>query len=370
MKISVKAYRIFAKVLLALIILAAVAAVGFLALQISGKNRLYRGTDSSVPELSMGLRGDRALEADSSGGAQGMETSEDMEEDNWQEGDVRYEGVHYRYNSEILTFLFMGIDKQGEVKDAESGIDGGQSDAIFLLVLNPKTKEASVIGVNRDTMTDIDVYSKGGAYMGTVTGQVTLQHGYGDGRELSCERSMKAVSGLFYNLPIHGYFAVNMGAIPLINDAVGGVEVEVLENVKNGEKLLFREGDTVHLQGMDAYYYLKVRDIGSFESAGRRMERQKQYLTAYAAAALSAIKKDITLPVTLYNTLSKYMVTDITIDEVSYLAAQAAGYSFGEENIYSLTGETIMGEKFEEFYVDEEALYELILRVFYEQVGE
>jgi len=377
MKISVRAYRIIAKILLALVILVVVAAVAFLGLQLSGKNRLYQKNGNGAPVLSEGLRSEKTSEEGS--GNETLESGEliaeenaqeaaSQEESNWQEGDVRYQGIHYRYNSEILTFLFLGIDKMEEVKDAKNGIDGGQSDAIFLLILNPKTKEASVIGVNRDTMTDIDVYSKDGNFIGTTTGQLTLQHGYGDGREQSCERSMKAVSSLFYNLPIHGYCAINMGAIPLINDAVGGVEITALENVKNEGRLLFKEGENVHLKGMNAYYYLKVRDTESFESAGRRLERQKQYLTAYAAAAMEAIKKDITLPVTLYSTLSKYMVTDITIDEVSYLATQAAGYSFKTENMYSLEGETLMGEKFEEFYADDKALYELILKVFYEQV--
>ena len=33
------------------------------------------------------------------------------------------------------------------------------------------------------------------------------------------------MSNLFYQLPIHGYAAINMSAIATINDAVGGVDV-------------------------------------------------------------------------------------------------------------------------------------------------
>ena len=62
------------------------------------------------------------------------------------------------------------------------------------------------------------------------------------------------------------------------------------------------------------------------------------------------------------------MVTDITVDEVGYLAAQAAGYGFRREDMHTLEGETRMGEVYEEFYADEKALYELILEVFYEEV--
>ena len=43
----------------------------------------------------------------------------------------------------------------------------------------------------------LDVYDEDGVYMGQYTKQITLQHGYGDGMELSCERSVAAVSRLF-----------------------------------------------------------------------------------------------------------------------------------------------------------------------------
>lgn len=354
-KVGVRILHILMKTLLGVAVTIFICAISFLILQIFGKNSLYSNADNgemikTLSEMTIKLGGD-------SGGGDG----------DWADGDIRYQGIHYRYNKDVLTFLFMGIDKMTEVRAVEDGFDGGQSDALFLLVLDPHQKKISVIGIPRDTMTDIEVYSKEGDYIGMARGQITLQHGYGDGAELSCERSMKAVSHLFYNLPIHGYCAINMGAIPLINDAVGGIELKALETL-DFKDFHIKEGETVYLQGMDAYYYLHNRDTGSFNSAGRRLGRQKQYLTAYAGAAIEATKKDITFPVNLYSTLSKYMVTDITVDEVSYLATQVMGYSFSEEGMYSLAGITVMGEKFEEFYVDEQTLYELILKVFYEEV--
>lgn len=350
-----KAGRVLLTALLAVAVFISLAAVGFLVLQIVGKNRLYGSASSgelvaSLSEMAVSFGG----------------STEQGEEEDWQAGDVRYEGAHYRYNEDILTFLFLGIDRMGEVEPVEDGIDGGQSDAIFLLALDPHKKEATVIGIPRDTMAEVEIYTRSGTLMGTDTTQLCLQHGYGDGAQLSCERSVKAVSRLFYGLPIHGYCAVNMGAIPLLNDAVGGVTLRALEKM-DFKDFRAEEGEELHLEGMDAYYYLHNRDITSFNSAGRRLQRQKQYLTEYAGAALAALKEDITLPVALYGTLSRYMVTDITVDEVGYLATQAAGYSLGE--IRSLKGATVMGEKHEEFYPDEEALYRLVLEVFYEEVG-
>lgn len=363
MKISVRFYRVIAKVLLAIVILAAAGVLVFVGLQISGRNKLNSGNKGAVPELNLSELADDPSPTPAASVAASTDIT--PEQDNWQEGDVRYQGVHYRYNADIMTFLFLGIDKMSEVKPVKNGIDGGQSDAIFLLVLNPHSKEISMIAIPRDTMTDIDVYDKEGYFMYTSLEQLTLQHGYGDGATVSCERSEKAVQKLFYNLPIHGYCSINMGAIPLINDAVGGVEVDVLEDVINTG---MKEGDRVLLKGMNAYYYLHNRDTKSPESAVRRLERQKQYLELYAAAAMEAMKSDLTLPVTLYNDLSKYMVTDISLDEITYLAVQAAGYHFDSGNLHSLKGKTVMGEQYEEFYVDEKALYELILEVFYEEV--
>lgn len=371
MKINARGYRILIRVLIAIVLLVIMMVVVFLILQISGRNRLYNRSNTVRPDLNIsGL----AEAVDSELPEEAKVEGQEAEPDNsyvWQEGDVRYHGGIYRYNEDILTFLFLGIDKLSEVKPVKNSIDGGQSDAIFLLVLNPVNKEATVIGIPRDTMAEVEVYDKKGKYRGTDIRQICLQHGYGDGAELSCERSVTAVSKLFYNLPIHGYCALNMGAIPLLNDAVGGVDVIALEDASLSEVKSFRakKGEALHLEGMDAYVYLRARDTGQSKSAAGRLERQKQYLTAYASKAVEALKSDITLPVSLYNTLSKYMVTDITIDEVSYLATRVAEYQFPEENMFSLAGDINTEGKYEKFYVDEQALYELILKVFYVEVN-
>ena len=87
------------------------------------------------------------------------------------------------------------------------------------------------------------------------------------------------------------------------------------------------------------------------------------------AKAREALGSNPGLALELYSALSGYMVTDITLDEVNYLASIILDYSFSGDRIYSLEGETVVGDwNFEEFYPDEEALYELILDIFYEPV--
>lgn len=290
------------------------------------------------------------------------------EAEKWQEGWVKYQGQIYAYNEDILTFLFMGIDKtDGNVQEVAEGTNGGQADAIFLLVLDSHSRKASVIGINRNTMTEIDIYNGEGAYVNTVTAQIAVQHGFGNGVEKSCEYQKEAVSRLFYRLPIHGYAAVNMSAIPEMNDLIGGVDVTVLEDM-TAEVPAFTEGAEVHLEGRDALTYVRYRDRNIFGSADQRLARQKQYLTKFISAAKMAAREDVSTVMRLYQTAAPMMTTDITLDEAVYLASQALDYRLESSDFHMLAGETVMGEQFEEYYIDETALYELILEIFYEPV--
>ncbi|MBO5474021.1 MAG: LCP family protein [Lachnospiraceae bacterium] len=304
------------------------------------------------------------------------EETEDLTEEEqqvWQEGWVKYQGQVYAYNEDVLTFLFMGIDKNDEVvKEVEEGTNGGQADALFLLVLNPHTESISVIGINRNSMTDIDIYNEEGAYVNTVEAQIAVQHGFGNGVEESCEYQVKAVRNLFYQIPVHGYCAINAKAVIPLTDMVGGVELTALEDVKRyGDKsgaLAVKEGERKLLDGENAYSYVRSRDTKTFGSADMRLQRQKQYLAEMMKKLKEQTAKDLLLPVRMYNELANYMTTDVTADEVAYLSQIALNYRFDQSSIYSLEGETVQGEEFEEFHVDETALYEMILEIFYEPV--
>lgn len=325
---------------------------GFQIVRVTGKNNLMSKAQAAQPNLAPVM-------------AQAVLTQE--EESKWQDGWIKYKDTVYAYNEDIMTFLIMGIDKRSDVKEVAEGTNGGQADALFLVVMNPHEKAINIIGVNRNAMTDIDVYNEQGAYVTTTKAQIAVQHGFGNGVEKSCEYQKKAVANLFYDLPIHGYAAINMSAISTINDAVGGVEVTVLEDLTNRDSTLIKDAK-VHLMGDSAFWYVKERDTKVFGSADHRLARQKQYLNAFVDAAKRAAKKDITIAVDLYQAIAAQMVTDVTMDEVAYLAPILVDYEFDTDSFYMLEGETVMGEQFEEFYVDENALYEMILEVFYEEV--
>ncbi len=285
------------------------------------------------------------------------------------DGAIRYNGKTYLYKEDILTFLCMGIDRKGEVEAADNLFQGGQADSLFLAVLDPDEKRIRIIGINRDTMTEINIYDANGLYAGKQVAQIALAHAYGEGLEESCENTVEAVSNLFYGLPIHGYCALNMSVISTVNDAVGGVDVTIPASLV-GKEEGWTEGEQVHLMGEAAYTFIHYRDTKVDRSAEERLERQKQYLHAFVDQAKEAMRADMTLPLKLYTQVTPYMVTDITADEAVYLAGQALSYSFSPEDIYGMEGHVEMGETFEEFYQDDTALYEMILEIFYEELQE
>ena len=286
----------------------------------------------------------------------------------WKEGWVKYNGQIYAYNEDILTFLIMGIDKTKDVKEVAEGTNGGQADALFLVVLNPHDDSLSVIGINRNTMTDVSVYDNNGSFVNTVKAQIAVQHGFGNGVEESCEYQVNAVQHLFYEMPVHGYAAINMSAIGPLTDMVGGVDVVALEDIKSGNSTVIKEGEEVHLEGDLAFAYIHNRDTKEFGSADHRLERQKQFITTYLQKVKQKTKEDIGFPISVYQSIAPQTVTSLTVDEMTYLVSIAKDYSFDENYLYTLKGETKQGDVFEEFYVDETDLFELILKVFYEPV--
>lgn len=318
-----------------------------------GKRALYKRSGAETPTLAVT---EEVTQETETGSGQ-----------TWKAGWVRHNGRVYEYNSEIITFLIMGIDDMNHVSKKSGGTSGGQADSLFLLVMNPKSGKINVVAINRNTMTEIDVYDEDGNFSYTGVGQICLAHGYGDGMEQSCELEEKAVSNLFYSLPLSGYVAINMGAVPLINDAVGGVVVPRMTLVDG--KVQYGEDET--LMGEDAFKYVHFRDLSVFDSASFRLEKQKVYLRALMSKMMEAVRKDPAMIVNLYQTISQYMVTDVDVAEVTYLAGQMSNYSLDLDTIYSLKGETTTGDQgFEEFSYDENALYELMLEVFYEEVSE
>ena len=332
-------------ILIVLLVLLVTAATAFFVLRTSGRSSLFAQANEVAPSMQM--------------------TDESIEPQEILDAyTVKYKGKKYHYNQNIVTILVMGIDKSSLSAEEEGSGKAGQSDANFLLTIDSETGKTSLIAISRDTITDIHIIGATGDSLGMSKAQLALGFSYGDGRDISCQYMVDAVSKLFYGLPIHGYCAIDLDAMPILADTFGGVEVTLLHDMT----WLYpdwTEGSNVLLKGDAVTKYIRTRYHIADGTNEKRMERQKQFLMAFIKKAMSEVKNDFTLIGTLYNAISDDMVTNISFSEITYLATLALKMDFSSIDYVSVPGTTKEGNLYMEFYPDEKAFYELILDQFY-----
>lgn len=280
---------------------------------------------------------------------------------------IVYNGAKYKYNEDNINILFMGVDR--DMQDTGEKVIGenGQADVLIWAALDSKTGHLSLINISRDAMVDVNKYNVEDKYLGTDKMQLCLAYSYGDGKEKSCENTLQSVSRLMYGMPVNAYVAIDYSAIAPLNDAIGGVTVNVLEDLTQSDSAL-KAGETVTLHGEQAQTYVRSRNTEVLDSNNQRMERQKQYIDAFLQQAISQTRKNLTLPVTLYNDVSDYMVTNISASEVTHLATLMIQNGVSGGVILTVPGEVTQGDVYAEFNPDDKELYKLILSVFYKEI--
>lgn len=277
-----------------------------------------------------------------------------------------YNGTAYARREDLETVLLLGVDKfEGETP--EGYINNQQADFLLLLVMDKQHETCTPIQLNRDTMTQIQILGVTGEAAGTFTGQLALAHTYGSGEEDSCENTVLAVSNLLYGMEIDHYVSLTMDGVALLNDLVGGVTVEVLDDFSGIDDSLM-QGETVTLQGPQALTYVRSRGGMEDSSNLHRMERQRQYLSALQQQLKAAVQQEDGFTLDALLQLNEYMVSDCTVNQLSDLGDSLATYQVSD--ILTTPGDAQEGEEFMEFTVDEAALQQLVMDVFYEPVEE
>lgn len=286
-------------------------------------------------------------------------------------GELTYQGKKYRRNTAVRAILCLGIDQKGDMTQQTPG-NGGQADGIFLIAQDAARDKARILMIPRDTMTEITLFDLSGNELGKDIQHLTLQYAYGDGKEKSGEMMAEAVSHLLGDMKIDGYIAVNISAIPIINDAVGGVTVTIEEEGLEKVDSAFTKGNRVTLHGEQAEKFLRYRNVTQAHTAISRMDRQKQYMQAYMQALQSGEEKGEQLVVNLMNQIQIYMVTNMPKDQYLdvALALMNSQNSTGDGDILMLPGEDVETELFDEYHVNYEELTPIILELFYKQVGQ
>ena len=80
-----------------------------------------------------------------------------------------------------------------------------------LIVIDSKNKTVRQLKIDRDTMAEVTVLGMLGNPVGTTKMQISLAHGFGDGREESCGYARDAVSRLLQGESIDFYRAQSGG---------------------------------------------------------------------------------------------------------------------------------------------------------------
>ena len=256
----------------------------------------------------------------------------------------------------------MGIDRSGPVEDSGFYRNEGEADMVVLAIFDETAKTYSLLCLNRDTMLKMPTLGLGGKYAGTTVGQLALAHTYGGGLEDSCENTKTAVSDFLYGLEIDYYVSLNMDAVAVINDSVGGVTVNVTDEFPEGSGIPKGE---VKLTGAQALTFVRARkDVGDQLNLSR-MERQKEYMKGFMRALGEKLDSSESFLFRAYNDVSDLMVTDCSVDTLGSLANRYSDYQFRE--MLSLEGENSSESGYMEFHADEKMLDDLIIRLFYEE---
>ena len=288
---------------------------------------------------------------------------------------IEYNGHKYKYNENVVSLAFMGVDLREFEKSDEASFVGA-ADADIVIAVDTDTGTTKVIAIPRDTMVDIDMYSaETGLLLQSDKAQLCLAYAYGDGDTLSCQNTVDAMSRILNNVPIQKYFTLDLDGIAPLNDAIGGVEIS--NSLYPFPEYGVGIGDPVTLKGDMAESYVRTRSNENVEASLNRTDRQLQYVKAYAQQALPAVVRDFSTVSKLYNTAKNYSKTNLSLSNATYVASLLLS-----KNVRDFTGYTLEGEMkgspdpnpdfkdvvHAEFYPDKDKLMQTVLDVFYTQI--
>lgn len=310
--------------------------VGMFAAQMVGKNTVSRAEGAVAPEIL-------------------------PDEEGFDENTIEWNGVMYTRNTKLKNILLLGIDKSvHEIESADLDQEpGGRADAIAVLVMDSEKKTVQVLEISRDTMTDIDIYGVDDVYLYSTPQQIALQYSVANSMRRGNWMMKNTVSELLYGVPLHGTAALTMDGISKIVDAAGGITLSMQEDYTWIDPA-FKKGETITMNGDQAYRFIRYRDTDTTGSNDDRMQRHIQVLRALTDkmhgiddATLNLLKK----------VAEPYLESDVDAQTLKELSQ----YEF-LENIDILPGETHAGENHDEYYIDETALRQLVIETFYQPV--
>ncbi|MDR1701141.1 MAG: LCP family protein [Sporomusaceae bacterium] len=197
-----------------------------------------------------------------------------------------------------VNILVLGVDERPE------GDDPGRSDTMFVLTLDTKSEQVSLLSVPRDTRT----YIKG-------LGWDKINHAYSYGGVML---SKEAAIGLL-GIPIDYYACVNFDGFYKIIDSLGGVTIDVDERMyyedPYDDLVIDLRPGIQKLSGKKAIHYVRYRDG---EGDIGRIKRQQKFIKALASEAATPLI--LTRLPAIIRDVSTSIKTNMTASEMVGLA--------------------------------------------------
>ena len=232
---------------------------------------------------------------------------------------LMFEGDEYVSDDKLDTYLIIGTDAGGEFVDEEHS--GTLADFLTLLIIDNTTEKFGIIQIDRNTMVPMPDLAGVDEEGEGIKQQICLAHWYGENNGQRNDNTMTAVSDLFGYLPIDNYYAINMENMGRVNDALGGVEVDITTDMTNIDPE-FVAGTSVLLTNDQAEKFLRARmDVGEGTNK-ERMSRQTQYMQKVYNLIMNQIRENPEYINDLYAELESNIESDSDESRPGVLANQ------------------------------------------------
>lgn len=274
---------------------------------------------------------------------------------------ITRDGVDYFPRQDITVMMVLGIASQDAAADSSKYDHTGLCDMAMLLIFDQTNEHLRILSLNPDTVMHMSTSGTGETQTEPVSTPLALVHSYGSDPEDSCEHTRKTVSDFLYGIEIDHYLALDLEAIGLLNDAVGGVTVTVEDDFSQVDPSI--EKGIVTLRGDQAITYIRsLQNMGDQANASR-MKRHQQYVQGFLKAFRAKAQEDTGFLLSAFEEASPYLVSDSSVLTLAGFVTRYSEYDLVE--IVSPEGERILNTERTEFHADETQLDALILRLFY-----
>jgi len=269
--------------------------------------------------------------------------------------------VHYR-EQEITNYLLIGVDrKETGVADYQNG---GQADFLLILSIDRRHRTITPFMIDRDTMAAVSTYGIFGNPAGERQMQICLAHAF-SGRSISGSRNTAfSVSRLLGGVKMDHYLTMDIGGIVLLNDALGGVTVE-LHNDYTSIDPSMTKGAVVHLTGKLAEQFVHGRMTVADSTNADRMRRQQTYVDALIRKMEEKLNGGVGFLEGVFDSLSGHIQSDTSENVILSDVAAYQGYEW--QPLRVLPGSHVVGEDgFMEFWPDEGELTEMVTELWFD----